>query len=575
MPCAVILTALPIEFLAVQAHLINLQEKTHPSGTVYEQGDFVTDGQRWRVGIVEVGAGNTGAALATQKAIDYFRPDILFFVGIAGGIKDVVIGDVVAATEVYGYESGKVGEKFFSRPKIGQSAYALVQRAKKEAEKTTWLERLLNIPDLKPHVFVAPIAAGEKVIASEKSDIFRFLREYYNDAIAVEMEGFGFLSAAFAHPEIKAIVIRGISDLIGGKDDDDLEPEDVRQKKASNHASAFAFEILAKYDFAQVSKLPISCEAQMIQTNSTPHNYQTKVERGGTAYIGTNYIYSPQNSNSRHLELQLTAISNELEKVSADFSEEIESKLDKIRELGCKGMLKSARDQIIEIKNRESWKIFAKPLQARILRMLAVYSINLDGDVDTANDFLEKSVQLDPEANISFVNALITSRDIGVEAALHELNEFSHINQINLKISLFLGSNQVDNALAVIQLIPEDIKFDANTYSLYALALLITGDVFNAHQKIEEAISINPEWQLVREIQALIDYHSALSPAALQKGRFPTPEPVNKIFVKHDKESLNRLQKAEDAFAKLVLETEDVEELRQNWRVWQRVRVTL
>ncbi|MBC6473267.1 MAG: hypothetical protein GDA48_10985 [Hormoscilla sp. GM102CHS1] len=60
------------------------------------------------------------------------------------------------------------------------------------------------------------------------------------------MEGFGFLKAAFAYPQIKAIVIRGISDLIDGKNDDSVEPERERQKKASERASAFAFAVLGK-----------------------------------------------------------------------------------------------------------------------------------------------------------------------------------------------------------------------------------------------------------------------------------------------------------------------------------------
>lgn len=74
-------------------------------------------------------------------------------------------------------------------------------------------------------MFVAPITAGEKVVASIQSDIFHFLRASYNDVIVVEMEGFGFLSAVFAYPNIKAIVIRGISDLIKDKNDDSIEPE--------------------------------------------------------------------------------------------------------------------------------------------------------------------------------------------------------------------------------------------------------------------------------------------------------------------------------------------------------------
>ncbi|NEP14349.1 MAG: tetratricopeptide repeat protein [Symploca sp. SIO2C1] len=250
MPRAVILTALPVEYKAVRNHLIDLQEKEHPQGTIYEQGKFVAKGQEWQVGIAEVGAGNAGAAAEAERAIAYFQPNILLFVGIAGGIKDVAIGDVVVATEVYGYESGKVGEQFFTRPKAGKSAYRLVQRAKFEARKGEWLQRLDSAPVSQPRVFVAPIVAGEKVVTSRKSAIFQFLRESYNDAIALEMEGFGFLSAAFAHPNIPAVVIRGISDLIEGKNDDSVESEDIRQAKASQHASAFAFEMLAKLDIA-------------------------------------------------------------------------------------------------------------------------------------------------------------------------------------------------------------------------------------------------------------------------------------------------------------------------------------
>ncbi|NES21815.1 MAG: 5'-methylthioadenosine/S-adenosylhomocysteine nucleosidase, partial [Symploca sp. SIO3E6] len=253
MPRAVILTALSVEYLAVRNYLIELEEKVHSPGTIYEQGKFIPDGQKWEVIIAEVGAGNTVAATATERAIAYFQPNILLFVGIAGGIKDVAIGDVVVATDVYGYESGKVGEQFFPRPKAGKSAYRLLERAKFEARKEDWLKRLYSTPLKKPRVFVAPIVAGEKVVASRESAIFQLLRESYNDAIALEMEGFGFLSAAFAYDNVQAVVIRGISDLIEGKNDDSVEPEGIRQEKASQHASAFAFEMLAKLEIKSSS----------------------------------------------------------------------------------------------------------------------------------------------------------------------------------------------------------------------------------------------------------------------------------------------------------------------------------
>lgn len=244
MPRAVILTALPVEYMAVRAHLTDLREEVHPNETIYERGKFVSEnGQVWKVGIVEVGAGNTGAATEAERAISHFSPHIILFVGVAGGIKDVVLGDVVASTKVYGYESGMVENTFKSRPEVGLSDYGLEQRAKAEAKKTDWLQRLQSVPSPQPKVYVAPIAAGEKVIASTESEVFQFLKSNYGDAIAVEMEGFGFLDAARTNRKVSALVIRGISDLIYNKTEADKKGY---QEIAARHASAFAFEVLAK-----------------------------------------------------------------------------------------------------------------------------------------------------------------------------------------------------------------------------------------------------------------------------------------------------------------------------------------
>ena len=244
---AVVLTAIPTEYQAVRAHLTDLGEVRHSQGTIYEYGKFLCpDGGSWSVAIVEIGPGNSAAALETERAVRHFNPSVLLFVGIAGGLKDVRLCDVVAATKVYGYESGKSKRTFQPRPDVGQSSYSMVQCARAERRKAKWLSRLNDGPSTtSPQVHVAPIAAGEKVIASRRSPIHRFLRNAYGDAVAVEMEGRGFLQAAHANRDVTSLIVRGISDLLNGKSEADTAGY---QDLAARAASAFAFEVLANLD---------------------------------------------------------------------------------------------------------------------------------------------------------------------------------------------------------------------------------------------------------------------------------------------------------------------------------------
>lgn len=244
----VILTALPVEYRAVHAHLSDLTEEIHPLGTIYERGYFSSGDCLWDVGIAEVGAGNMLAAFEAERAIAYFKPRLVLFVGVAGGLRDVQLGDVVAATKVYGYESGKVKKIFEMRPSIGQSSYRLEQRARAEARKQDWLQRIKSrstIVTHSPKVFVAPIAAGEKVMADTRAPILRTLKHSYSDALAVEMESIGFLLAARANYHVDVMIIRGISDLIDNKAEADTNHY---QEIAADHASAFAFQVLARLD---------------------------------------------------------------------------------------------------------------------------------------------------------------------------------------------------------------------------------------------------------------------------------------------------------------------------------------
>ncbi|OMI34263.1 effector-associated domain 2-containing protein [Streptomyces sparsogenes] len=241
----VILTALEVEYRAVRAHLEEVRTVWAERGSLFEVGVFRGGGGGRSVAIHMTGPGNPGAAVLVERAAALFSPRALLFVGVAGGRKDVGLGDVVAADAVYDYETGKDTEDgFLPRQKTHQSAYGLVQLARLVAAADEWQRGIRPAGGdaaPRPLAHVKPIAAGGRVVAHQRSDVGRRLAAGAGDAVAVDMEGFGFLAGAYVNRQVDALVIRGISDLLADKD----EAHDERwQPVASRHAAAFAFELL-------------------------------------------------------------------------------------------------------------------------------------------------------------------------------------------------------------------------------------------------------------------------------------------------------------------------------------------
>ena len=279
---AVVLTALPVEYQAIRTHLVDLQEVKHPFGTIYERGIFVVEKQRWDIAIACTMAGNTTAAIEAERALAYFHPRYVLFVGVAGGLKDVHVGDIVVADRVYGYEAGKADRTFLPRPSVNLSTYPLVQRATMERMKQDWYLRLqLPRQETIPHVFVAPIAAGEKVLSSTRSAVWKFLRANYSNVLAIEMEGYGFLHAAYANHHVEALVVRGISDLVDGKSEADAAHS---QELASAHASAFAFEVLAKQLVGEKQEKQTSSEVAHVPAEQKKKSESRPTERQSGKY---------------------------------------------------------------------------------------------------------------------------------------------------------------------------------------------------------------------------------------------------------------------------------------------------
>ena len=240
-----IVTALQLERRAVRHHLASIEALTI-NPIVLDVGKFSTAHRSMRVAVLESGPGNIDASALTALTTFRVEPPVVLMVGIAGGIKDVALGDVVASSKIYWLESGKSTDiKVKSRPDFGPVSMRLVQLARQVAVDEQWQARIDCSDGPQPSAFVEPIVAGERVLASTRSQDAQRIRDDFSDAVAVAMEDMGVTVASVIGGADDTLAIRGVSDLLDGKA---LADEGGSQLSAAANAAAFAFELLTKLE---------------------------------------------------------------------------------------------------------------------------------------------------------------------------------------------------------------------------------------------------------------------------------------------------------------------------------------
>jgi len=244
----VIMTALPVEQDAVLRHLVDVEERAHAAGTVFDVGTLAAHPRR-RVALGVTGPGTTTAAALTERARAEFSPSAMMFVGVAGGLRDwLEIGDVVVATKVYSYHGARSEDGGdLARPRAWEVSHALEQRARRLPRGDSWYSFLPDREEAdRPGVHFDPIAAGDVLLDSRTSPLVAALRRNYNDAIAVDMEGSGFAHAAHLGGNVPMMAIRGISDRADGAKS--VGDRAGTQVLAARNAAAFAIALAAVLD---------------------------------------------------------------------------------------------------------------------------------------------------------------------------------------------------------------------------------------------------------------------------------------------------------------------------------------
>ncbi len=238
-----ILTGLPEERSAMRSLLAGTTVCRHPAGTRYDVAPLSSPG--WQVALGTVGRGNRAAAVMTERAITWFEPVAVLFVGIAGALSPRLhLGDVVVATRVYAIHGGRDGPDGFGvRPESWEADHELLQLAEQVAADGAWLRRI-PVGDDQPvtaAVQFGPTCAGDVVLNSATSTLARRIRAAFNDAVAIDTEDAGVVQAAHLYRRTPVLTIRGISDRV----EDRKETTDARgwRLAAAERAAAFSGEL--------------------------------------------------------------------------------------------------------------------------------------------------------------------------------------------------------------------------------------------------------------------------------------------------------------------------------------------
>ena len=226
----VILCPLSIEYNAVRKYLTKptFKEETR-FGLSYEEGIIYTEESSWSIAIFETGGKVGNLQTRTTQILYSLKPKYILLVGIAAGIKDVGLGDVIVGTKAYGYESGKeTREGFLARPDVIYSSRKLIELAKQIVREQ---------PPKNYKVEFGAIAGGNRVINTAEGSL-KIIKKSYNDTKALEMESIGFAFAA-QEAQVQFLNIRSICDLAIHKNDD-------FQDLAAKRAAEFAIQLIKR-----------------------------------------------------------------------------------------------------------------------------------------------------------------------------------------------------------------------------------------------------------------------------------------------------------------------------------------
>lgn len=245
-------------------------------------------------------------------------------------------------------------------------------------------------------------------------------------------------------------------------------------------------------------------------------------------------------------------VQQQFERLAARLSVEVEEHIEVMRSIWREGKRQKVRSWIATLKNdQDQWTVLAHEVQAKVLRLEASLIAEATGDLTRAAALVEEAHALAPLVDDTRVRAIIAYYKGDLEGAIHLLNEAVAIEDLELLAALLIQANRLPEAETALSSSVAGDQGTAETHRLRGLLRLLAKDMPGAQLEILKALEVAPHWHAIRYTAAVIDYYSAISPAALPDTLVGWPPPLEWAYVRTDDESLRRLRRAAATFSAL------------------------
>lgn len=189
---------------AMQEELIELKKYLHINNEkkIYDLIFYEATLNNQNIILTESGIGKTNAARTTQILIDYYKPEAIFNIGVAGGIaKNLKVGDIIISTSLVQHDFDITA---FDHPKgyipnIGNTIPI----------DNKLLNTTKNILDTNNISYKEGVIASGDIFCTKESMATKINTQF--KALCVEMEGASIAQTAYLS-KTPCLVIRSISD---------------------------------------------------------------------------------------------------------------------------------------------------------------------------------------------------------------------------------------------------------------------------------------------------------------------------------------------------------------------------